>query len=247
DDLPSERVTVGVMGLSRGKSLATTFGKEKGVRIKYLCDIDQDRARSGKDQIEQATGQVAETVEDFRRILDDKEVDALVAAPPNHWHAPAAIMACVAGKHCYVEKPCSHNPWEGEMLVKAARKYDRAVQMGSQRRSGKGYQEAVEKLHAGVIGNLHCSRSWYNNLRGSIGIGKPADPPPQINYEMWQGPAPRTPYYDNRLHYNWHWFWHYGNGELGNNGVHALDICRWGMDVTYPTRVSSSGGRYFFE
>lgn len=129
-------------------------------------------------------------------------------------------------------------------MVAAARKYDRAVQMGSQRRSGRGYQEAIEKLHGGAIGRVYCARSWYNNLRPAIGFGEYGTPPAQMDYELWQGPAPRAPYYNNRFHYNWHWFWHYGNGELGNNGIHALDICRWGLDVTYPVRVASTGGRY---
>ncbi|MCB9952765.1 MAG: Gfo/Idh/MocA family oxidoreductase [Planctomycetaceae bacterium] len=244
DDKPSERVTVGVMGLSRGMSLARTFGSANSVKVKYVCDIDQDRMRSGVSGLEQATGQVAEGITDFRRILDDKECDVLICAAPNHWHAPATILGVSAGKHVYVEKPCSHNPWEGETMVAAARKYDRAVQMGSQRRSGKGYQEAIQKLHGGIIGNVYSSRSWYNNLRPTVGTGNPGMPPAQMDYELWQGPAPRTPYYDNRFHYNWHWFWHYGNGELGNNGIHALDICRWGLDVTFPTRVASTGGRY---
>lgn len=247
DDKPSERVTVGVMGLSRGMSLAKTFGGAASVNVKYVCDIDEDRLRSGVTGLEQATGQKAEGIADFRRILDDKECDVLICAAPNHWHAPATILGCVAGKHVYVEKPCSHNPWEGETMVAAARKYDRAVQMGTQRRSGVGYQEAVQKLREGVIGKVFCARSWYNNLRPTVGRGNLGTPPAQMDYELWQGPAPRAPYYDNRFHYNWHWFWHYGNGELGNNGVHALDICRWGLDVTYPVRVASTGGRYCFD
>jgi predicted dehydrogenase len=247
DDKPADRVTVGVMGLSRGRSLALTFGGRKSVHVKYVCDIDEDRARSGQTEVERATGKAPEAITDFRRILDDANCDVLICAAPNHWHAPATILACKAGKHAYVEKPCSHNPWEGETMVAAARKYDRAVQMGTQRRSGAGYQEAIQKLHAGVIGRVYCSRSWYNNLRPTVGRGKLGTPPAQMDYELWQGPAPRAPYYDNRFHYNWHWFWHYGNGELGNNGVHGLDICRWGLEVDYPVRVASTGGRYRYD
>lgn len=243
---PSKRVTVGVMGMGRGSSLAKTFGRTPGVVVKYVCDVDAKRAEAGKATVEKDTEQTPQAITDFRKILDDPAVDALVCAAPNHWHAPATILACAAGKNVYVEKPCSQNPWEGEAMVAAARAHHRVVQMGTQRRSGKGYIEAIEKLRGGVLGRVYLSRSWYNNLRGSIGVGKPASVPANLDYELWQGPAPRVPYYDNRIHYNWHWFWHWGNGELGNNGVHALDICRWGLGVDYPIKVASTGGRYAF-
>ncbi|MFP6704006.1 MAG: Gfo/Idh/MocA family oxidoreductase, partial [Planctomycetaceae bacterium] len=181
---------------------------------------------------------------DIRTILDDKTVDALVIAAPNHWHAPATIMAVNAGKHAYCEKPCSHNPQEGEWMVQAAHKNNRAVQIGTQRRSGPQTIQAIQKLHDGVIGRVYLARAYYNSARGSLGHGKPAAIPKHLNYELWQGPAPRTPYFDNRVHYNWHWFWHWGNGELGNNGIHTLDLCRWGLGVDFPIRVNSSGGRY---
>lgn len=244
DALPSRKVTVGVMGLQRGMALAQSFASRPGVELKYVCDVDETRAGKAKDYFDRETQQRPQAIMDFHQILDDPEVDALICAAPNHWHAPATILACAAGKHVYVEKPCSHNPWEGETMVAAARKYDRAVQMGSQRRSIPGYIEAVQKLHAGVIGNVYLSRSWYNNLRPPIGHGKEAPVPSTLNYELWQGPAPRQPYVDNRLPYNWHWFWTYGNGELGNNGVHTLDVSRWGLGVEFPVSVVSSGGRY---
>ena len=244
---PSEQITVGVMGLSRGLSLCGTFGAQPGVKLKYVSDVDSERLASAVAHIEKNSEQRPAGVEDFRTILDDPEVDVLVCAAPNHWHAPASILACTAEKHVYVEKPCSHNAREGELLVEAARKYNRAVQMGSQRRSSPGFQLAVQLLQEGVIGRVYLARSWYNSLRGSIGAGQPAEVPERLNYDLWQGPAPRTPYIDNRVHYNWHWFWHWGNGELGNNGVHALDICRWGLGVDYPVRVTSSGGRYRFD
>lgn len=243
-DAPSNRVVLGVMGLSRGRALAAAFAKQPGTHVKYVCDVDTNRAASAVKSLEGAAGGPPEPIADFRRILDDQEVDALVCAPPNHWHAPAAIMACVAGKHVYVEKPCSHNPREGELAIEAARKYKRAVQMGSQRRSGPGFMQAMDELKNGVIGRVYLARCWYNNLRGPIGTGKPADVPVGLDYDLWQGPAPRTPYFDNRVHYNWHWFWHWGNGELGNNGIHTLDLCRWGLRAEYPIRVTSSGGRY---
>jgi predicted dehydrogenase len=237
-------VTVGVMGMSRGRSLAETFGNQPGVRVKYLCDVDSERLASGLEHISANTPQTPEPTADFRRILDDPEVDVLICAAPNHWHAPATILGCQAGKHVYVEKPCSHNPWEGETMVKAARDHDRAVQMGNQRRSSAAFQAAIQRLHEGVIGRVYHSRSWYNASRPSLGTGQQVAAPDRLDYELWQGPAPRLPYMDNRVHYNWHWFWHYGNGELGNNGVHSIDICRWGLGVDYPTRVTSSGGRY---
>lgn len=242
--LPSQKVTVGIMGLNRGMQVAAALEKQPGVVIKYVCDVDSQRAERAKSQLEHSGEQRPRAITDFRTILDDAQVDALFCEAPNHWHGPATILACAAGKHVYVEKPCCHNPWEGEQMIEAARKHNRAVQMGVQRRSTPGVIEAVTKLHQGVIGNVYCARGWYNNSRPSLGIGKQADPPSTLDYDLWQGPAPREPYYDNRIHYNWHWFWHWGNGELGNNGVHALDLCRWGLNVEFPVDVVSSGGRY---
>jgi predicted dehydrogenase len=185
-------------------------------------------------------------VSDFRRILDDKEIDALVIATPDHWHAPAAILGCAAGKHVYVVKPCCHNPQEGELLVAAARKHKRLVQHGTQKRSWPAVVEGIEKLREGEIGRILFAKCWYYGPRETIGKGKAVPVPKWLDYNLWQGPAPETPYQDNVVHYNWHWFWHWGTGELGNNGVHSIDLCRWGLGVDYPLRVTSSGGKYRF-
>jgi predicted dehydrogenase len=244
----NDRLVVGVMGTGgRGTGLAGAFQRQPNVDVAYVCDVDQGRVERAAQTVSKISGRTPRAVNDFRRILDDKVVDVLVVATCNHWHAPAAILACAAGKHVYVEKPCSHNPREGELMVQAARKHQKRVQMGNQRRSYAGYTQAMEELHKGVIGRVYLAQSWYDGRRGSIGRGKPAAIPKGLDYDLWQGPAPRRPFHSNYLHYNWHWFWHWGNGELGNNGVHYIDVCRWGLGVAYPIRVTSSGGRYCFD
>lgn len=245
-DSPSEQVVVAVMGLSRGRSLALTFQQQPNTEVKYVCDPDQRRGDAAAQELAKLGAKVQPLV-DFRKALDDPDVDALVIATPTHWHAPAAILACSAGKHVYVEKPCSHNPAEGEMLVAAARKYGRHVQMGNQRRSWPAIREAMQRLHEGVIGRVVVARCWYNAQRGSIGRLREAPVPEWLDWELWQGPAPRRPYRQGIVHYNWHWFWHWGTGELGNNGVHAIDLARWGLGVDYPEVVTSGGGKLFFE
>ena len=260
DDKPAEaqpdapepqRVVVGVMGMGgRGTELATEFATRPGTVVKYVCDVDEARSnRAASAVASRLSGDKAEppqSVGDFRRILDDKDVDVLVIAAADHWHAPAAILACAAGKHVYVEKPCCHNPREGELLVAAARKHNRVVQHGTQRRSWPKNVEGVELVRSGGIGRVLFSRGWYNNVRPSIGRGKQTAPPSNLDYALWQGPAPERPFRDNILHYHWHWFWHWGTGECGNNGVHALDVCRWGLGVDYPRRVTAGGGRYYY-
>jgi predicted dehydrogenase len=245
---PSNRVRVGLMGAGgRGKELSKVYSGIPGVEISVIADVDENRAKDVAGLVEKAAGKAPRTETDFRKILDDKNVDVFVCAAPNHWHAPATILATKAGKHVYVEKPCSHNPREGEIMVEVAAKHNRLVQMGNQRRTWPKIREAMESIQKGEIGEVHLAQSWYLNNRASIGKGIEKPVPAELNFDLWQGPAPRKPYKDNYLHYNWHWFWHWGNGELGNNGIHMIDICRWGLGVEYPTSVYSSGGRYHFQ
>ncbi|HEX3868855.1 MAG TPA: Gfo/Idh/MocA family oxidoreductase [Pirellulales bacterium] len=249
----SQKVVVGLMGTSRGASVVKTFAKQPGVEIAYICDVDQQRMQKCASAVNEQTGKAPQTVTDFRRILDDKSVDALIVAAPDHWHSPATIMACAAGKHVYCEKPASHNPREGELMIEAARKHKRAVQLGTQRRSMPALREAVERIRSGDIGEVLVAKTQYFNPRPGIGPRTPAPIPPTLDYALWQGPAPEVPYGEwkeypsQHFHYHWHWMWVWGTGECGNNGVHTIDVCRWGLGVDYPTRVTMPGGRYRYD
>jgi predicted dehydrogenase len=244
----NDNVTVAVIGTqSRGSQLATAFVRTPGVDVAYICDVDEKAMAKGLDAVKRA-GQTRNVtgVRDFRTILSDSSLDAVVIAMPDHWHAIATIMALQAGKHVYVEKPGSHNPREGELVVKAAKKHNRIVQVGAQRRSWNYVREAMNDLKSGIIGNPHYARTWYGANRGPIGFGRNVAVPADLDYDFWQGPAPRRPYRDNLIHYNWHWFWHWGTGELLNNGTHFIDLARLGLGVTHPIKVSSQGGRYAY-
>jgi predicted dehydrogenase len=242
---PSDRVRVAIMGVnSRGAQLARAFLTTPGAAITTICDVDRRAADKAAAAVAAGGGAAPTLIGDVRKVLESRDVDALVIAAPDHWHAPAAIMAIDAGKHVYVEKPASHNPREGELLVDAAKRSGKVVQMGNQRRSWPNVKKAIALVHEGRIGRVYAARTWYANTRPSIGRGQQVPVPEWLDYELWQGPAPRRPFVDNLVHYEWHWRWHWGTGESANNGTHMFDLARWGLQLEHPSRVTSAGGRY---
>lgn len=245
---PSDRLRLGIIGLRvRGTDLARAFSKNKQIEIVALSDIDNSMFAKASKVVTDAGGKAPRTEGDFRKLLDDKSIDAVAVATPDHWHALMCVMACQAGKDVYSEKPVSHNVVEGRRMVEAARKYKRVVQAGIQRRSAPHVQEAIAHIRSGALGKVGMARAWIHQTRVNIGKGKPGAVPAGVDYDMWQGPAPDRPFMANRFHYNWHWFWNWGTGELGNNGIHGLDIARWGLGVEAPLTVTSSGGKYIFD
>ena len=236
----NERLTVGIIGCGgRGAGLAEEFAGLANVA--YVCDPDESRRRQTQERV-----RAQHAVADLRRVLDDKSVDAVVIATPDHWHAPTAILACEAGKHVYVEKPCSHNLREGRLLVEAARRNQRVVQHGTQSRSNPFIAGAVQMLREGVIGDVLVAKAWDIQRRVNIGHGTPTDPPPGVDYDLWVGPAEFVPFQANRFHYHWHWWYNFGVGGLGADGPHEIDYARWGLGVeTHPTTVAGLGGKYY--
>ena len=244
----NNKLYASVMGVnSRGTALAQNFAYQNECDVIHICDVDSRVVEKCVSAVQKIQDKKPEVFTDFRKSLESKDVDLLVIAAPDHWHAPAALLAMQAGKHVYLEKPCSHNPREGEMLVEATARYKKSVQMGNQRRSWPNVIQAIEELKAGIIGRPYFGKGWYTNNRTSIGVGKEAVVPAGLNWDLWQGPAPRKTYKDNIVHYNWHWFWHWGTGEALNNGTHMVDLLRWGLGVDYPVKVSSNGGRFHFK
>jgi predicted dehydrogenase len=245
----NDRLNFAVIGLN-GRAyahLSSLKANKDQARISHVCDVDSNILSKFAGAVQTEMGYAPATEKDFRRILQLKDVDAITIATPDHWHAPMAIAGVQAGKHVYVEKPCSHNPAEGALLVAVQQKYGKLVQMGTQQRSSPHTIEIVNKIHSGAIGRAYFAKAWYVNVRKSIGVGKEVPVPPQLDWDLWQGPAPRMPYKDNVQPYNWHWFRIWGTGETLNNGTHEVDVCRWALGVDYPNRITSSGGRYQFK
>jgi predicted dehydrogenase len=220
----------------------------KQVDVAWVCDVDQRRLDDAAAEITELTGKTPKMEKDMRRVFDDKDVDAVVIGLPDHWHAPATILACEAGKHVYVEKPASHNVREGRLMIDAARRNKRTVQVGTQSRSTDFIMEGIRRLREGEIGDVLIAKAWNSQFRPNIGRKPPTDPPKELDYDTWVGPAPFTPYTANKLHSTWRWFQDYGTGDIGNDGVHDIDIARWGLGVeTHPNRVSYAGGQLVLE
>ncbi len=244
----NDRIHCAIAGVrSRGKAHAAAIHLQKNAKILYSCDVDDTIIDEHNQWSKENIGYVPKVEKDFRKLVENKEIDAIFIASPEHWHAPMSIMAMQAGKHVYVEKPCSHNPYENELLIAAQKKYGLKVQMGNQQRSALTSMRAVSDIRNGIIGEVYKGEAYYSNNRGSIGIGKPAPIPQTLDWDLWQGPAPRTQYKDNIHPYNWHWFRNWGTGEVHNNGTHEIDICRWALGVDLPQSVTSFGGKYAYQ
>jgi predicted dehydrogenase len=240
----NDELRIGVAGLhGRGGDHISAFGRIRGVRIVTLIDPDSRTFAARVKQVESKGGQTPRTLDDVRRALDNKDLDALSIATPNHWHTLITVWACQAGKDVYVEKPCSHTVHEGRAAVDAARKYQRIVQHGTQRRSSREWARAAAVIRSGQLGKLLISRGLCYKPRGSIGFRKPTTPPPELDFNIWLGPAAEQPYHANLVHYNWHWFWDFGNGDIGNQGVHEMDVARWRIpEATLPGPCSAWAG-----
>jgi predicted dehydrogenase len=244
----NDTVRIGCVGLNgRGMDHIRAFSGLSNVEIAALCDIDQAVMAKGVQALARAGKKAPATFVDIRKLLEDKSIDAISIATPNHWHTLMTIWGCQAGKDVYCEKPCSHNMFESQQIVAAAAKYKRMVQQGSQGRSSPAVQEAFQKIKEGLIGDVYMARGLCYKWRDTI-KKTPVEPVPAgVDYDLWTGPAPQREFSRNRFHYNWHWFWDTGNGDIGNQGIHEVDICRWGLGVTYPTKVHAMGGHYMFD
>ncbi|MEZ4811112.1 MAG: Gfo/Idh/MocA family oxidoreductase [Allomuricauda sp.] len=244
----NDRLRVAVIGVrSRAKAHVIAIHQDTNATILYNCDVDDVIMEEHNAWCQENIGYVPKVKKDFRKILEDKDVDAVFIATPEHWHAPMAIMAMQAGKHVYVEKPCSHNPYENDLLVAAQNKYGKKVQMGNQQRSARTSMAAIEDIRNGIIGNVFKAEAYYSNNRESIGKGIKIPVPKTLDWDLWQGPAPREDYRDNIHPYNWHWFRNWGTGEIHNNGTHEIDICRWALGVDLPETITSFGGKYSYD
>ena len=245
---PNDTVRMGVVGCGgRGGSHVNAWPAQPNVEIVALCDVDESHLAAKLKTMAGKGLKTPATYVDMRKMLEDKNIDAISIASPNHWHTLQTIWAVQAGKDVYVEKPCSHNVFESQQIVAAARKYDRIVQQGSQSRSSPALQEAVQRMKDGEFGEIYMARGLCYKWRDTI-LKKPVTAVPAgVDYDLWTGPAPKREFTMNRFHYNWHWFWDTGNGDLGNQGIHEVDIARWGLGVTHPTKVSAIGGKFMFD
>jgi predicted dehydrogenase len=242
----NDRVNFAVIGLnSRAYAhLSALQANRKSARITHVCDVESTILARFTDKTNAAMNESAQADKDFRRTLEAKDVDAITIATPDHWHTPMAILGLQAGKNVYVEKPCSYDPHEGLILIEVVKKTGKVCQMGSQQRSSPHTIEIVGKIHSGLIGRAYWAETWYANRRQPIGIGKEVPVPATLDWDLWQGPAPRTAYRNNVQPYNWHWFKRWGTGETLNNGTHEVDVARWALDVAWPTHLVATGGRY---
>jgi predicted dehydrogenase len=238
------KIRIGIIGLGgQGKGHLKSFLDQPDVEVGWLCDVDQEHLKQAS---EMAPG--AKTTSDLRHVLDDASVVAVSIATPDHWHTPAALLALQAGKHVYVEKPCSHNVREGRLLVEAAQRTGKLVQHGTQSRSAPWIREAMKALREGVIGDVVIAKAWNVQYRPPIGHAAPSEAPANFDYDTWLGPAPFVPFQANRHHYTWHWWYDFGTGDAGNDGVHELDIARWGLGVDMqPSRIAAIGGKYIHD
>lgn len=244
----NDTVNVAVAGINgRGGGLMRSIIKQDQVNIITLCDVDSKVLETRSAEFKEKTGDNVKMEKDIRKVIEDKNLDALFIATPDHSHTTFSIYALQADKHVYCEKPLSFNPSEGAMLVKAQKRYNKLVQIGNQQRSATTSQSAIRDIADGLIGEVYDAQCWYSNSRKSIGKGKPTEVPDHLDWDLWQGPAPRVAYRDNYVHYNWHWFQHWGTGEICNNGFHEMDICRWALGVDYPNKVISQGGRFHYQ
>jgi predicted dehydrogenase len=231
----------------QGREHLKHYGKMQNVEIVAICDIDESVLNSRLGDVEKMGRKRPAGYTDLRKLLEDKSIDAISIATPNHNHTLQTIWACQAGKHVYVEKPCSHDMFEARQIAAAAKKYDRLVQHGTNSRSSSAARDAIRQMHEGLIGDVYMARGLCFKWRDTIGR-KPVEPVPAgVHYDLWLGPAPLHGFTQNRFHYNWHWFWEYGNGDFGNQGIHQVDVCRWGLGVQYPTKVSAIGGHFMFD
>src|SRR5215472_6807245 len=244
----NDRVRVAICGVrGRGANHIENYAQLQNVQIAALCDVDENVLRQRVAMMDKKGIPKPATFVDVRKLLEDKSIDAISIATPNHWHSLMGIWACQAGKDVYVEKPCSHDPFEGRQLVRAVKKYNRICQHGSQSRSNPGMIEAIQGLRDGVIGDVYMARALCYKWRGTIGHATQEAVPAGVHYDLWTGPAPLRPFTQNRFHYNWHWIWDTGNGEVGNQGIHQVDVARWGLGVKFPTMVSAMGGHFLFD